>query len=465
MAQIVSRLSDNPEGELVIEGDNNFQKIYFIPPKEAMQNFGEFLPSIARSHILDINHQKGLITMYPIKVWSFNCLDQKYPQLKAITCELRHVPVKNDEDVKDLLEELPKQFTRNYNYGLGFLQEFRHIAKILEKFGVEHLILNRKDKTSIDEANKTFTLNYSAFLATCKAIKKITRESQTKTVAVKELSVNNHLAYFLSNEKYPQKTFNPGNSTLAKLIGHSTTGVPLDLDIKEQKEAVDLVTKNSVKILRDQPEQLVKLRNDIELATLEQLINKFKDALTKKLPEPYWQKLFNINPFILNLAFGYPIMKVREQAYVGGRKLSGSGEKITDFLVKNSSSNNLALFEIKTPTTKILNASSYRNNVFSPSNELAGATNQLLDQIYKLQKEIALKKENERIYDIETYAVHGILIVGMFPTEDEKKKSFELYRGNSKNITIVTFDELLIKLEQLHTFLKPTPLDEKELPF
>ncbi|HUZ95538.1 MAG TPA: hypothetical protein VMU57_11550, partial [Edaphobacter sp.] len=35
----------------------------------------------------------------------------------------------------------------------------------------------------------------------------------------------------------------------------------------------------------------------------------------------------------------------------------------------------------------------------------------------------------------------------------DQQKSFELFRGNSKDITIVTFDELLAKLKQIHEFL------------
>jgi hypothetical protein len=34
-----------------------------------------------------------------------------------------------------------------------------------------------------------------------------------------------------------------------------------------------------------------------------------------------------------------------------------------------------------------------------------------------------------------------------------QRKSFELFRGNSRNIVIITFDELLEKLRQLRTFL------------
>jgi hypothetical protein len=66
---------------------------------------------------------------------------------------------------------------------------------------------------------------------------------------------------------------------------------------------------------------------------------------------------------------------------------------------------------------------------------------------------IARIKENSRIFDIESYAVHGVLVIGTTPADRDQQKSFELFRGNSKDITIITFNELLGKLKSLHDFL------------
>jgi len=168
--------------------------------------------------------------------------------------------------------------------------------------------------------------------------------------------------------------------------------------------------------------------------------------------------LFNEYPFILGLAFSYPVIKINDQAHVGGRQVNGVGDKITDFLVKNGFSNNAALFEIKTPTTRILNKKAYREGVFPPSADLVGAMNQILDQKVKFQSEIASIKHNSRIYDVESYSIHGVLVIGQTPKGANEMRSFEIFRGNSKDISIVTFDELLEKLKQLHDFLSS---DEK----
>jgi hypothetical protein len=85
---------------------------------------------------------------------------------------------------------------------------------------------------------------------------------------------------------------------------------------------------------------------------------------------------------------------------------------------------------------------------------LSGSINQALDQKYQFQKQIAHIKENSRLYNIESYAVHCCLIIGLAPDGEDQKKSFELFRRNSKDVEIVTFDELLEKLKQLSAFLK-----------
>ena len=174
--------------------------------------------------------------------------------------------------------------------------------------------------------------------------------------------------------------------------------------------------------------------------------------LGKRLSENRWQKLLNENPFILSMAFGCPVLKMQDHASVGGIKFSGLGNKITDFLAKSSMTNNAAVIEIKTPQTKII-GKNYRDSVFTASSDFSGAINQALDQRYKLQKNVASIKEESRIYDIETYAVHCVLIIGTLPEELDKQKSFEMFRRNSKDVEIITFDELLEKLRLLHALL------------
>ena len=161
------------------------------------------------------------------------------------------------------------------------------------------------------------------------------------------------------------------------------------------------------------------------------------------------------NPFIIRLAFSIPVMIIGDQFYVGGRRFDGGGEKISDFAVMTAATGNISLVEIKTPQTELLEARPYRGGVYAPSKELSGAVNQVLDQTYQLQRNIDSRKVTSRVYDLETYAVQGLVVAGRNLVDEEKRKSFELFRNSQKSVHIVTFDELLTKLVLLCEFLGP----------
>ena len=232
----------------------------------------------------------------------------------------------------------------------------------------------------------------------------------------------------------------------------------------EQDIVISALAKNTKSIAENRPEKLAILQMDIELVTLDALIERYEKMFESRISEGKWQVFFNENPFILSLAFGYPVIKVREQASVGGRKLSGTGEKIADFLVKNSMTNNSAIVEIKTPRAKLLNARPRRSDVYTPSGDLVGAINQALEQKYQFEKGIAQIKENSRMYDIESYSVHCCLIIGTMPSDIDRQRSFELFRRNSKDVEITTYDELLKKLKQLRDFLKSPEVEPVNQP-
>ena len=89
----------------------------------------------------------------------------------------------------------------------------------------------------------------------------------------------------------------------------------------EQAVVLGVFEKNVRSFAETKPEKLSKLQEDIELVTLETLIARYEEMITKKFNEDRWQNFLNENPFIMGLAFGYPIIKVQDQASVGGRKI------------------------------------------------------------------------------------------------------------------------------------------------
>lgn len=67
--------------------------------------------------------------------------------------------------------------------------------------------------------------------------------------------------------------------------------------------------------------------------------------------------------------------------------------------------------------------------------------------------EINNKKAASGQYDIFTYALQGLVIAGRDIDHADQRKSFELFRNGLKDVMVIKFTELLMKLKALHAFL------------
>lgn len=428
----------------------NCTEVFFLPTQAELEIAGKGTekPSQHRKSIATFSGQDGIISITPIITLPThpNYLKQKYDQIESIILDVdfgyNSAPY-TKEEVVNCLQLLPSGFIKDLRYGLGLIKDYRFIISAIEEQTDFNQIWIGQEKTGWDFNRDLFNLNASDFDEMRRNCDRITRRARQAAQATKTATIYNLLAYRLGNE---QRILPTDNDAISKMLR-------IKINDTDKQAAMSLVVEDKSTVKQTDPVTLTKLKNDIELVSLERLISSYEKLLTKKTKEDTWQRLFNENPFILSLAFGYPAIKISDQASVGGKRLSGDGEKITDYLIKNGVTNNLALIEIKKPSSVLLNKTAYRGAVYCASTELTGSVTQVLDQCYQLQQNIASIKSNDRIYDIESYAVHCILIIGTMPNDEDERKSFEIYRRNSKNVQIITFDELLLKLKQLHGFL------------
>lgn len=446
------------EDRLILEEvTQGFVQVMYEPSPEKLKEAAEVLDEVpveTRKKLLEIGNAGGqFLSMYPLNTISSHrdFLQPKYDQIESISLDRWHFEAPETEnDLLAQLEELPAGFVKDASYGLGLQRDYRFIIDAIEKIPeIKHLVISRERSTGIEE--DVYYLSFRDFDGLRRGMNRIKAGKQSDGNREKVVLAHNSLLSAVAPERFPEAQHPYKPDTIFKLIGGNAN--EQSWSKADQTAAVKVVEQSKRSLAKESPSQLLRLRNDIELVTLEALITKFEEMLARKLPEGQWQRLFNENPFILNLAFGYPVIKIRDQAHVGGQTLSGSGTTITDFLVKNGISNNLALFEIKTPQNRLLNKTPYRDLLYSPANDLVGAISQMLDQKYELQKSIATIKDNSRIHDIESYAMHGVLIIGTTPEGADRQKSFEIFRANSKDVSVFTFDELLSKLKLLLRFL------------
>lgn len=167
--------------------------------------------------------------------------------------------------------------------------------------------------------------------------------------------------------------------------------------------------------------------------------------------ETFWQNLFEENPYVLSQVFSVPVLFIQGNAYVGGMKTDRTSAKFVDFLFQGETSNDAILIEIKTPETQLISKNAYRKEIHTPSKELSGSSQQVLNYRRTLIKSFQSIVAEDG-HKLEMFNPKCIVIMGNAEKEldtPEKRSSFELFRANSKDVEIVTFDELFKKAETL----------------
>lgn len=226
----------------------------------------------------------------------------------------------------------------------------------------------------------------------------------------------------------------------------------------QRRSNVQAVRKQLGELVTEAPQELMMLHAEIERVTLAKMIEEFRVKLTSKLTEPHWQKFFEQNRFVLSMAFARPVELTHTQFYAKGPTLTGVGAQIGDFLFKEYGQA-LAIVEIKTPETALLQGTAYRGqDVFGPTSELSGAVTQVLFQQSELRQRWMTHVHDNPVLSLSGVdVIKCVVVAGRTPTDPRKLRSFEVFRNSCKDVDIITFDELQAKLEFLEKELTPKP--------
>ena len=174
--------------------------------------------------------------------------------------------------------------------------------------------------------------------------------------------------------------------------------------------------------------------------------------------EALWQRFFEKNPWIFGYGLSYIYLsnlnqKKLEQV-VSGYSVFRQGKRVDALLRSRGVISSLCFVEIKTHKTGLLEAESYRGGCWAPSRELAGAVSQVQGAVALATQEVHKLTDKdgdggptgEEAYG---YMPKSFLVVGnlsQFVTEygvnEDRYRSFELFRRNTSSPEIITFDEL-----------------------
>ena len=335
-------------------------------------------------------------------------------------------------------------------YGLGIMKEMHPLITAIEELkGVTTLVISDRNETHLDE--NAFYLARRDYDALRAASMTVARHYQGESLEDRRILAHNATLHRAHPDLFPEKATPYRAGTVFKLLG-SKGSAGVKLSPRDRAGMIAALSSEARKISRSEKHAAIQLQQGIELLNLNQLIAAFERRLSGSKAEKEWQGLFQKNPFILSMTLGYPITVLQPHAHAGGMTLQGNGNKIADFLAKTQTTHNAALIEIKTPKTELL-GEEYRVGVFGPSRHLTGAVVQVLDQRRLFIEEIATLKHRSRIQDLEAHAVDCVIVAGRTPTEPSRQASFELIRHQYKDVTVLTFDELLEKLKLLQSLL------------
>ena len=305
--------------------------------------------------------------------------------------------------------------------------------------------------TQVDNL-KDLNKNLKGKLVIKKRNKNIESFSETSKFGKKDISSNEIVEIALNTEE----TFNlaRGLSDYYRLVSGTTTDPFHESVFVKRDEKIKLLEE----LIADK-DSLINVLGKIDLSTLNTAIhieslNKVKAIMEENIQNDhetaFWQPFFENHAWILSQLFHAPYMFFNGKRYLGGKGLNDAGGQYTDFVLQNELTSNIAIVEIKTPMKKLI-GKQYRQ-VYSLSEELSGGINQVLKQRAELTKaytnlfERAAKSgEMFNVNNIEC-----ILVIGTLGNmSNEEKEVFDTYRNDLRSIRIITFDELLTRIDNM----------------
>ncbi|WP_057385046.1 Shedu immune nuclease family protein [Pseudomonas aeruginosa] len=392
-------------------------------------------------------------------------LKPRHAPFKTVVCEryARDLPETADLAVSDVEMAHPWNAFNACTFGLGFTKDMEglwHGLRSLQK--LDTIVVAQDDTVRIE--GKAVRIPEGDVDKIRRAFDRTTRRMRDIVKQAKATHIRNALLAPLDPSRFPPIVqVNPEGQLVEFRLDHGRQSKQAARD--GRSATVKAVRTNVETLAAEAPKELIELHAEIERATLQQMIEKFEDMLKKDLPESAWQKFFERNAFILTMVFARPVRLLHTQFHAQSAGLDGRGALVGDFLFAEQGFG-IAIVEIKKPASPLMGAQPYRNTkVFSPSAELTGGVMQVLHQRNKIRENwLPHSRDSELLKKSRPDAIKCVVVAGMLPKDDYRSQSFEVFRDASKDVEVITFDELLGKLKLLLEHLAPRQESLKEVP-
>lgn len=360
---------------------------------------------------------------------------------------------------------LPKGFSSIYAFGLGIARDYRGLLdEIDSRSSCPTVRFVRGGDEGADSTGSVFRVALSRFEEYRLAVERSRNRGRVAVNRVIQTDTHNAVANLFDLVPVtPKYTRHPVIRALTEEVqtGHVVSALDRSL-------LADEITSAAPKIGRESPTRLVQLREDIELASLDTLIERFEADLDGgySRDEGHWQKFFNANRFALQLLFSSPIVVKLEHAVVQAGDIAGRGSRITDFLCANTITRTAVVVEIKTPAAPLVSVKAYRGHetdsaVFAPHSDLVGPVAQLQSQLASVPRSLSARLRASDQIDPWNDVRGGLISGNISALNTEQRESFLRYRAGLTNITVLGYDEVLGRLKSLRDMLKDPPVEER----
>jgi hypothetical protein len=375
---------------------------------------------------------------------------------------------------------ISKSFKLGLQQSSDFNQPTRHVWKVFDQ-------LPEETYAGPDAEKQEWTVRESAG-GRVQILMQVTRE----TGSVREIAFQKAVTRANGERRLSDfLTLNRQESARLVELFHGIESVD---PTEDQTEWIDATTLGALAKDKTALAELYKLNPDVirsliasdssaedllGLAYRREQLDIFREMLSEEdsYDELAWQRFFEANPWLLGVSLTAQVLaswdSSRLEQVVVGHSVSGSGKR-NDALMRTAGVvQSFVLVEIKKPTTDLLEPRPYRAGCWAPSRELAGGVTQIQQTSHLAAQDIGTKLESQ---DPEGYPTgdytymlqpKSFLVAGNLKSlqndqgrvHDDKFRSFEIFRRNLVEPTILTFDEVLARAEWQLEFAERTQPD------
>lgn len=427
-----------------------------------------------RVEMIRFDTRTRLVRIFPRSI-KHDQLQHQFAQIRELWVAAADWDPSNHSEKSDRFDlfrvvGLPPGFNVFYAYGLGIHRHYKDFIKTIEANSAGYTIVSfTSDGTEgPSEDGRVFRVSLKRFEQYRAAVDRNKARGRVAADRVNEAECHNSLAEIVG---LPTMEVKYGrNEIIRRLTEEVETGYVLNA--ADRDTLIDQVSAAAQSVALEAPQKFGQLRADIELVSLETLVDQFEHALAgphaKK--EAYWQSFFDTNRFALQQLFSMPIVTLATQAHLRGADLEGRGARIADFLCANTVTRTAVVVEIKTPGAPIMEPGSYRGSnesgVHALHKDLSGTIAQLQSQMAAIPQDLTpqrLGRTSEIDLDLWN-DIRGAIIVGRLSSlSPSQHESFIRYRSALSTVTILGYDEVLERLRGLLEMLQNASADSVEI--